>query len=74
MVVDRRAGNVDGITELLHAADVENVLIGGDALALVPAAVDVVPHETGAFRVLPIRSRGRAVRPPLRAAPDRPNQ
>ena len=60
--------------ELLHAADVENVLIGGDALALVPAAVDVVPARDRRLPRAPIRSRGRAVRAPLRAAPDRPNQ
>ena len=52
MVVDRRAGDIDAVHELLHAADVENILISANALALVPAAVDVVPHETGAFRVL----------------------
>jgi DNA-binding SARP family transcriptional activator len=51
--VDRvGADDVNAVRELLHAADVENVVIGRDALALVPAAVDVVPHESGGFRVL----------------------
>ena len=52
-VVDRvGAHEVDAVRGLLHAADVENIVIGADALALVPAAVDVVPHESGGFRVL----------------------
>jgi DNA-binding SARP family transcriptional activator len=52
-VVDRvAAGDVDGVRTLLRAADPENIVIGADALALVPAAVDVVPHESGGFRVL----------------------
>jgi DNA-binding SARP family transcriptional activator len=51
--VDRvGADDVETVRELAHAADAENVVIGRDALALVPAAVDVVPHESGGFRVL----------------------
>src|SRR5262249_39861607 len=43
--VDRvGADDVETVRELMHAADVDNVVIGRDALALVPAAVDVVPH------------------------------
>jgi DNA-binding SARP family transcriptional activator len=51
--VDRvGADDVEAVRDLMHAADVENVVLGRDALALVPAAVDVVPHESGGFRVL----------------------
>jgi DNA-binding SARP family transcriptional activator len=51
--VDRvRAADVEDVRALLRAVDVENVVIGAAALSLVPAAVDVVPHESGGFRVL----------------------
>lgn len=52
-VVDRvSAADIDSVRELLRSVDAENVVLGADALAVVPAAVDVVPHESGAFRVL----------------------
>jgi DNA-binding SARP family transcriptional activator len=52
-VVNRvRADETDDVRELLGSIDAENIVIGADALALVPAAVDVVPHESGAFRVI----------------------
>src|SRR5207248_10665973 len=53
VVVDRvSAGDIAAVRELLRSVDAQNVVLGADALAVVPAAVDVVPHESGAFRVL----------------------
>ena len=48
-----RAGDLDGLRMLLAGARADDLLLGPAALQVVPAAVDVVPHESGAgYRVL----------------------
>jgi DNA-binding SARP family transcriptional activator len=57
-VVDRIAADeLEAVRRFLHRADTANVIVGADALAVVPAAVDVVPHESGGFRVLQFDQR-----------------
>jgi DNA-binding SARP family transcriptional activator/tetratricopeptide (TPR) repeat protein len=58
-VVERLTGDGDAATEveairsLLGQVAAGDLLLGGEALRVVPAAVDVVPHESGAgYRVL----------------------